>query len=147
MLKEVGRLCFFAFVAATAVACSRHDSIANAIFDDFDESDRRTVDLDRALPRPWKRVCMFGPYTDNATTDETLGFKWNSQKFSEVWKDEGATLLVFVAADEKVAFFTDYRRSRGDFSNLSRQCFERLDARFEHVPKPAKGRPGLYPIK
>ena len=53
MLKKVRRLCFFAFVAATAVACSRLDPIANAIFEDFDESDRRTVDFDRALPQPW----------------------------------------------------------------------------------------------
>ena len=147
MLKMVRRLCVFALVAAVAAACSRHDEVANSIFDDFKKSDRRSVDLDRALPQPWKRVCMLGPYTGNSMTHATLGFKWNSQEFSDVWDNEGITLLVFVAADEKVAFFTDYPRSSGDFSNLTRQCFDRSNARFEQVAKPPKGRSGLYPVK
>ena len=147
MLKKVRRLCFFAFVAATAVACSRLDPIANAIFEDFDESDRRTVDFDRALPQPWKRVCILGPYSDKEITSDTLGFEWNSQEFSEVWEHEGVTLLVFVSADGKVAFFTDYPRDKGDFSNLTRQCFDRASARFEQVAKPSKGWRGLFPLK
>lgn len=110
MLKTVKRICFLAVVAATAVARSRHDEVIATLFDDFKESDRRTVDLDRALPQPWKRVCMLGPYSNNEATHATLGFNWNSQEFSEVWDHEGVTLLVFVATDEKVAFFTEHER-------------------------------------
>jgi len=90
---------------------------------------------------------MLGPYSDNEATHATLGFKWNSRQFSEVWKHEGVTLLVFVAADDTVAFFTDYPRSEGDFSNLTRQCFNRSQARFEQVSRPRKGWAGLFPIK
>lgn len=129
------------------MACSRLDKVATSIFDDFEESERRTVDLDRALPQPWKRVCMLGPYSDNDKTHATLGFKWNSQEFSEVSDHEGVTLLVFVSADDKVAFFTDYPRDKGDFSNLTTQCFERANARFEQVANPPKGWPGLFPSK
>ncbi len=90
---------------------------------------------------------MLGPYSDNARTHATLGFKWNSQELSEVGDHEGVTLLVFVAADEKVAFFTDYPRDKGDFSNLTGQCFDRANARFEQVSNPPKGWRGLFPIE
>ena len=90
---------------------------------------------------------MLGPYSNNDKTHATLGFKWNSQEFSEVGDHEGVTLLVFVAADETVAFFTDYPRDKGDFSNLTGQCFDRANARFEQVANPPKGHSGLFPIK
>ena len=129
------------------MACSRHDQIANSIFEDYEKSDRRAVNLNRALPQPWKRVCMLGPYTDNETTHATLGFKWDSEAVSDIRENEGIMLLVFVAADKKVAFFTNYPRRKGDFANMNHQCFERSDARFEKVDNPKKGRAGLVPIK
>lgn len=88
---------------------------------------------------------MIGPYTDNAATHATLGFKWDSEKISSVARDDTITLLVFVDNANKVAFFANYPRSEGDFSNLSRQCFIRSNARFDRVDQPQRGWPGLFP--
>ncbi len=113
----------------------------------FEQTGRRTVNLDSAVPRSWNRVCILGPYTDNAATHATLGFKWDSDKVSDVATNEGIVLLAFVdnAGDaDKVAFFTNYPRGKGDFSNLSRRCFARADAKFEQVDRPLKGWSGLF---
>ena len=98
-----------------------------------------------AVPGPWQRVCVIGPYMNNAATHETLGFQWDSEKVSDVAENEGKVLLVFVADGDRVASFTDYRRNKGDFANLSGQCFARPDAEFEYVSRPEKGWSGLFP--
>jgi len=90
---------------------------------------------------------VIGPYADNPTTHATLGLKWNGKKISNVAEDDGLVLLVFVDDADKVVFFTNYSRGKGDFSTLSQQCFPRSHAIFEQVDKPQQGRPGLYPKK
>jgi len=141
------RLYSIAFVAVTAAACSGSDPVAKSIHDQFKQSGKRAVNLDRAVPGPWKRFCVIGPYADNPTTHATLGLKWNGNKISNVAEDDGLVLLVFVDDADKVVFFTNYSRGKGDFSTLSQQCFPRSHAIFEQVDKPQQGRPGLYPKK
>ena len=53
-------------------------------------------------------------------------------------------VLVFVK-DKKVIAYTEHTRDKGDFSNLSGQCFARHKASFEFIAKPAIGWPGLFP--
>lgn len=141
------RLCSLAFLALTAAACSGDDPIAKLIYDQFKQSGKRSINLDRAVPAAWKRICVIGPYADNPTTHATLGLKWDGTKISNVAEDDGLVLLVFVDDADKVAFFTNYSRGKGDFSNLSQQCFPRSHAIFEQIDKPPQGRPGLYPKK
>jgi hypothetical protein len=143
----VKKLCLLAFAAATTVACSDHDTITESIARQFRQSGRHAINLDSALPRPWHRVCFLGPYTDNAATHATLGFRWDSETVSDVAMNEGIVLLAFVTNagnGDQVAFFTNYPRREGDFSNLSGQCFARADAKFEQVDRPRTGWSGLF---
>ena len=142
--RMTGNLCLFAFAAAITAACSEHDAVAEAIYRDFQHSGKKSVNLGTAVPQPWQRVCIIGPYTDNAATHAALGFKWDSDKVSNVATDDTVVLLAFVDHADKVAFFTNYPRGQGDFSNLSRQCFDRSHARFEHLATPQRGWPGLF---
>ena len=139
------RLCTIAALAATAAACSGDGGLAGSIHDQFKRSGKRSVDLGTAVPGPWQRVCVIGPYMDNAATRKTLGFAWDSEKVSDVAQNEAKVLLVFVDAGDRVAAFVDYRRDRGDFSNLAGQCFARPDAVFEQVSRPLHGWSGLFP--
>jgi hypothetical protein len=147
ILEKMKRLCSLAFVAATVAACSGSDPIADSIHQQFKQSGKRLINLDRAVPGAWKRVCVIGPYEDDATTHAALGFKWHGKTISNVAADDGLVLLVFVDDADNVAFFANYSRGKGDFSNLSRQCFARSQAIFEQVDKPQKGWPGLFPKK
>ncbi|GGX95048.1 hypothetical protein GCM10007386_27550 [Pseudoduganella dura] len=141
------KLSLLALLAATTVSCSEHDTITESISRQFKQTGRHSVDLHTAVPQSWNRVCILGPYSDKAATHATLGFKWDSDKVSDVATNDGIVLLAFVdnAGDaDKVAFFTNYPRGMGDFSNLSRRCFARPDAKFEQVDRPLKGWPGLF---
>lgn len=140
------QLCSIALLAATTAACTSDDAITKAIYQQFKVSGKRSVNLDSAVPGPWQRVCVIGPYMNNEATHATLGFKWNSEKVSKVATDDGVALLVFVHAD-KVAFFTNYPRGKGDFAYLSGKCYARSDAIFAQVGRPDKSWPGLYPKK
>lgn len=144
-LCSLFRYSLAAGLLAGAAACTPDaPSLAASIEGNFGQSGRRSVDLARAVPQPWHRVCIFGPYSDNDTVQSTLGFKWDSAKVSDIRQNEGITLLVFVGADDQVAAFANHPRRTGDFSNLSGQCHARRDARFKQVDRPLQGWAGLF---
>lgn len=130
--------------AACLGACTPRTPSSQAIEQSFAASGRRSVDLDQAVPGAWTRVCILGPYSDNAATRATLGFAWDSQVVSTIATDDSIVLLVFVGAGDRVLHYTEHPRRHGDFSNLSRQCFSRGQARFGHVQHPTSGWPGLF---
>lgn len=132
-------------VLAATTACSGDGDLAGSIHDHYKQSGDRSIDLGTAVPGPWQRVCVIGPYMNNAAAHKTLGFQWDSEKVSDVAGNEGKVLLVFVGDGDRVASFTDYPRNKGDFSNLSGQCFARQHAVFEYVSRPEKGWSGLFP--
>lgn len=141
------RSCCTVLLALAGAACTGEIPVADAIERQYAESGRRVVDLDRAVPRPWQRVCVIAPYMDNDATRATLGFAWDSEKVSDIAMDEGKVLLVFVGDTNQVAFHAPYRRTDGDFSNLGGQCFTRAQARFTYVARPAHGWAGLFPVQ
>ena len=132
-------------MAATAAACTPDTPTARLVHEHFGQSGAQAIDLDTAVPAPWQRVCIVGPYMDNEQTRATLGFAWDSGQVSDIASNDGKVLLVFVGDANQVAFHLSYPRAYGDFSNLAGQCFARANAVFEHVAKPAHGWPGLFP--
>lgn len=139
------RLLCLALVAAITTACTKEASVAAAIHAQFEQSGARSIDLASAVPAPWQRVCIIGPYMDNAQTRATLGFAWDSEQVSDIAGNEGKVLLAFVGDAGDVAFHTDYSRRHGDFSNLAGKCHARSHADFEYVARPRHGWPGLFP--
>jgi hypothetical protein len=102
------------------------------------------VDLAQAYPEPWDRVCVLGPYSDNAAAKAALGFDWDVDGNSVIHRNDGLALLLFVREQRVVAAVEHPRRS-GDFSKQSGKCFSRERARFYQVQSPQRGGPGLFP--
>jgi hypothetical protein len=136
---------FFALVLIALAACDSSTSeVSESILRNFQSSGRTFVNLTEAVPGPWEKVCILGPYSDNKATQTTLGFDWNAEANTSILSNQGISLLLFVQGTEIVKS-VEYLRRNGDFTNLSRQCFQREQAFFAHHPNPKKGWPGLFP--
>jgi hypothetical protein len=105
-------------------------------------SEKGGVDLAATVPGQWERVCVLGPYSNNATASQTLGFPWDVESHSSIVSNDGISLLLFVQ-DSKVIAYTEHERRFGDFSNLSGRCFPRSNARFARQDEK---RPSVVPV-
>lgn len=130
----------FAVMLVVLSACRSADS--SSIADQFSTSE--SVDLATAVPGNWDRVCVLGPYSNNAMAAQVLGFTWPVETLTEIEHNDGISLLVFVQG-ESVAKHVEHSRRSGDFSNLTGRCFSQANAKFVQVPDPVKGWPGLFP--
>ncbi len=132
------------FAMAMAAGCSDSRAISSSISDRFNASGRKSIDLADAVPGPWSRVCVLGPYSTNTVARQALGFDWDAESRTNIERDDGIALLLFVEGDDVVAY-TEHPRSDGDFTNLSGQCFTRNAAWFVQINRPETGWPGLFP--
>ncbi|MES2322295.1 MAG: hypothetical protein V4633_08545 [Pseudomonadota bacterium] len=126
-----------------ACGCTPRQAISEAIAQQFTRSGGSHVDLATAAPGPWEKVCILGPYSDNAVVQKTLGFAWNAEEKSTILLNDGISLLVFVQGNTVVAY-VEHPRGSGDFSNLTATCHARSLASFAHVATPVRGWPGLF---
>lgn len=84
--------------------------------------------------KPWDRVCVFGPYTDNAAAAPVLGLQgWDIEMYSKIASSDAIATLVFIDG-ERVSYVVEQPRGEADLAKLSRRCFARDAAVFEHVP-------------
>ena len=120
------------------------DSASSSIAEQFSASGRKGVDLAAAVPGNWDRVCVVGPYSSDAVAAQTLGFEWPAETLTDIERDDGISLLVFVR-DKSAIDYVEHSRGSGDFSNLTGRCFSHTKAKFVQVAKPVKGWPGLFP--
>ena len=126
-------------------ACSDSDpAITVSVAGQFRRSAGGRVDLAEAYTAPWDRVCVLGPYTDNARAKQVLGFPWDAEGKTVIHTNDGITLLVFVSG-KQVADFVEHPRNFGDFATQSGKCFPRSSARFEQKPASKAGLEGMYP--
>lgn len=119
--------------------CQQGDEISSRIQKALAE--RNEVDLGAVIPGQWERVCVLGPYSNNAAAAKALGFSWDVESRSSIKGNDGISLLLFVQGD-KVVDYAEHQRRFGDFSNLSGRCFPRNSARFVQTNK---DRLGLVP--
>lgn len=124
--------------------CQSGNPVSRAIADQFSASGGRRVDLASAVPGEWERVCILGPYSDDAAARRTLGFEWRAEVLTGIAQNDGISLLVFVK-DGAVAGYVEHPRRYGDFTNLSGRCFPRSGSKFVQAPNPTKGWPSLLP--
>jgi hypothetical protein len=87
---------------------------------------------------------VLAPYSTNETAKKTLAFAWDAETKTSITTNESISLLLFLQ-ENKVVAYVEHPRNRGDFSNLTAQCFPKEKSQFVHDQKPAKGWPGLFP--
>lgn len=133
-----------ALVLTIAALCGCSDPASSSIAEQFSASEGRRVDLGSAVDGNWDRVCVLGPYSTDSDAAEALGFSWPAEALTDIARDDGISLLIFVR-EKSVLKFVEHPRRFGDFSNLSGRCFARKSAKFVQIARPAKGWPGLFP--
>jgi hypothetical protein len=110
----------------------------------FESKERKAVNLSEAVPGPWEKVCILGPYMGNKEAKATLGFEFNVESKTQIQTNEGISLLLFVRGGEVVEYI-EHPRRLGDFTNLTLRCFPKEKAIFVQRQKPTKGWAGLFP--
>jgi hypothetical protein len=133
-----------AFVLAALAGCQLNSASSSSIADQFLASGRRSVNLSSAVPGSWERVCILGPYSNNAAANGALGFNWPAESLTSIKENDGISLLIFVQG-KSVVGYVEQPRNVGDFTNLSGRCFLRGSAKFKQVAHPKNGRVGLFP--
>ena len=119
-------------------------NVSEKLTQQFQASGRSFVSLAAVFPSPWDKVCILGPYSDGKAVNTTVGFDWSDWSQSSIETNDGVALLLFLKGNT-VLEWVEHPRRDGDFTNLSRQCFSREKAIFEHLTNPRKGYPGLFP--
>jgi putative lipase involved disintegration of autophagic bodies len=125
--------------------CTEKNPTSAAIAKQFTDTGGQLVNLAKISPNAWSRVCILGPYSNNEAAAQALGFSWDLEGKTSVFSSDAVSLLVF-ANSQEVIFYVEHPRNQGDFSNLSKQCFAKAQARFSHDSRPDEGWPGLFPI-
>jgi hypothetical protein len=133
-----------AFVLAALAGCQRDSTSSSSIADQFLASGSRSVNLASAVPGTWDRVCILGPYSNNAAANGALGFNWPAESLTSIKDNDGISLLIFVRG-KTVVSYVEQPRNAGDFTNLAGRCFLRNSAKFKQVSHPKNGWVGLYP--
>ena len=84
--------------------------------------------------RDWDRVCILGPYANEAAAREVLGVKdWDNRLLSQITASEAISALVFLKGG-KISYAVDFPRNEADFAKLSLNCYPRVTAVFERAP-------------
>ncbi|WP_386066314.1 hypothetical protein ACFJIW_17475 [Tahibacter sp. UC22_41] len=133
-----------ALLLLALAGCQSGHPTSKAIADQLSASSDRRIDLATIAPGDWERVCILGPYSNDAAAVRILGFQWPVELSTDIEWDEGISLLLFVK-DGAVTDHVELPRRSGDFAPLSGRCFLRSDARFLQVPSTTRGLPGLMP--
>ena len=89
----------------------------------------KTVDLSESLKEAWDEVCIFSPYSNNQTAEDTLGFEWDLETHTSIYTNDGVSLLVFVRNRSVFKYFEVSRRVL-DFTSLGSHCFKNKKSSF-----------------
>ena len=116
-------------LVATCTGCTDYSS---RISDQFNARPRTSIDLMKAVPTTWDKVCILGPYSGDEEAEQILGFKWPVERRTSIEDSDGIALLLFVQNDSVVEYI-EHPRDQGDFSMLDSQCFRSSNAKFRAV--------------
>lgn len=90
------------------------------VFQLLENNEGETIVAKNLKGGDWDRVCFMGPYSRDSSA--LLGFDWDINQYTNVLDSDGHNVLIFTSTD-KVLDFVIQKRSYGDFSDLSGQCF------------------------
>ncbi|RYE49962.1 MAG: hypothetical protein EOP48_20655 [Sphingobacteriales bacterium] len=97
------------------------------IYSELKANNFKTLDLSKLGGEDWTMVCFLGPY--NEMSEKALGFNWQVAEHTDVLKSGGHNVIVFTT-DSKVIEYVVHPRGKGDFWQLSGDCFNRKNANF-----------------
>lgn len=127
------------------VAVRKGNDVQAMIREALAQSGGKRLDF-ASLPaaRPWDRMCVLGPRTDNAAARPVLGLKgWDIEMYSKIASSDGIAALVFINGD-RVSYVVELPRSEADLAPLSKHCYARDAAVFERTAG-ASGMPSFAP--
>lgn len=111
------------------------------IYSELNANNFESLDLSQFGGNDWTKVCFLGPY--NEMSEKALGFNWQVSEHTDVLKSDGHNVIVF-ATETKVIDYVVFSRGKGDFWQLSGDCFNRKNSYFvkgqggDYVPPKAK---------
>lgn len=119
------------FTVVALFGCSDNEYTASktgeAIYSELKANNFENIDLSKLGGDDWTKVCFLGPY--NEMSEKTLGFNWQVSEHTDVLKSDGHNVIVF-ATESEVIEYVVHSRGRGDFSQLSGECFSRNNSNF-----------------
>ena len=133
-----------ALLILTIAICAGCVNYSDEISDQFEASGENLIDLKTAVPTGWGKVCVVGPYQDDAFVEKTIGFPWSAERRTSIDDNDSISVLLFVK-DQSVVTHVEYPRKLGDFTELEGQCFAPSMARFRSFPSGPDNWPRLVP--
>lgn len=126
----MNRIAIF-FTLTSLLGCTDNGYVASEtseeIYADIKANNFEKLDLSKMGGDKWAKVCFLGPY--NEMSEKTLGFNWQVSEYTDVLKSDGHNVIVF-ATESEVIEYVVHSRSKGDFWQLSGECFNRENANF-----------------
>jgi len=119
-----GLFVILAFMLASCGGWAGQSKISSEIERQISQTNGQTINLSEVGGPEWERVCIFGPYSNNAMARKVLGFAWDMEANTSIALSDGINILVFVKGSSVVAY-TEHSRRLGDFWRLSGRCFNR----------------------
>ncbi len=87
------------------------------------------IDLAKAMPGNWEKVCILAPYTTNSHVNEILGVPVNVARRSNIGSSDSIALLVTIQ-DSQVNGLYEIGFRNANFTPHAGECFPKNDARF-----------------
>ncbi len=87
------------------------------------------IDLAKAVPGNWERVCILAPYTTNSRAKEILGVSVNVARRSNIGSSDSIALLATIH-DSRVNGLYEISFESANFTPHAGECFPKNDARF-----------------
>lgn len=115
------------FVAACTNTKYESHPTNKAISAQLEANDFKSIQFSKLGSNKWKKVCFLGPYNENSS--QLLGFKWNISDFTSVLNSDSHNVIIF-ATDTDVIEYVIHPRDKGDFSEVSGECFPRETSNF-----------------
>ncbi|WP_139122454.1 hypothetical protein [Veronia pacifica] len=97
------------------------------IYADIKANNFKKLNLSMMGGDKWTKVCFLGPY--NEMSENALGFNWQVSEHTDVLKSDVLNVIVF-ATESEVIEYVLHSRNKGDFWQLSGECFNRENAKF-----------------
>jgi hypothetical protein len=97
------------------------------------EISNNQIDLAERLPGQWDRVCVLGPYTDNARATNVLGFTVEVEAATKITDFDDIALLVTSQGQTAVNLW-EIARTNVDFSVMAGECYDRANTKFRISP-------------
>lgn len=104
---------------------------SDGIYSELKANNFEGLDLSKFGGNDWTKVCFLGPY--NEMSEKALGLNWQVSEHTDVLRSDGHNVIVF-ATETEVIEYVVHSRGKGDFWQLSGECFNRKNSNFIKGP-------------